>query len=199
MSLNPSVSDALLNIKQELWVLGNKSSELRHSFPLRHIMISTWLTRDDINHDQLVKIISVCRVSPLLITPCLVQSRDFKKMHSFSKCLKSWLFLTSTEFLFSIFNLFLIQFHLCCFLSGKKKVLKHHIPHRILLKPGGYSWLGWKEICLLSISKVWRNAINILYTFPTYISQEPSTLNINRHFFSNEGTNFPKAPIKDRK
>lgn len=78
----------------------------------------------------------------------------------------------------------------------KKKVLKHHIPHRILLKPGGYSWLGWKEICLLSISKVWGNAINILHTFPTYISQEPSTLNINRFFFQMKEPIFPRPQLK---
>lgn len=43
--------------------------------------------------------------------------------------------------------------------------------------------------------------MNILYTFPTYISQEPAKLNINRQVFfsvfSNGRTNFPKAIVKD--
>ena len=87
---------------------------------------------------------------------------------------------------------------------GKKKkiVLKYHLPPRtLLLKPGSYSWLGWKETHSLGISEVRRNVINILYTFPTYISQEPSKLNINRpvffsFFFQTKEPILPRPQLK---
>lgn len=128
---------------------------------------------------------------------------DFKKMYAFSKYLKLYLFLIFAGFLFSGSNLLQIQLHLCCFLPGKTRrsyyvrILPFFVEFSCF-KPGGYSWLEEKETHIWSISKSRRNVISILYAFPTYISQEPSKLNINKlcFVFFKWINQFPKAIVK---